>query len=166
LLAVAMGTALALHAARADNPPGDAVVGTWTASGGYARIAIERCGDAYCGSIVWLKDPVYPSGSRDGVPGEPKRDDHNPDPALTPRPLVGLRMLEGFRYRSDDATWAGGSIYDPEKGSTYSARMRLGEGDRLELRGYVGIPLFGRTTTWTRAPDDAQAAGTASAPKD
>jgi len=165
-LAAVIGATLAVAVARADvASPADAVVGTWTSSGGYSRIAVERCGDAYCGSIVWLRDPVYPPGSRDGVPGEPKRDDHNPDRSLAARPLLGLRMLDGFRYRTDDATWAGGNIYDPESGNTYRARMRLAGRDRLELRGYVGIPLFGRTTTWTRAPDDAHADGSASAPR-
>ena len=165
-LAAVIGATLAVAVARADvASPADAVVGTWTSSGGYSRIAVERCGDAYCGSIVWLRDPVYPPGSRDGVPGEPKRDDHNPDRSLAARPLLGLRMLDGFRYRTDDATWAGGNIYDPESGNTYRARMRLAGRDRLELRGYVGIPLFVRTTTWTRVPDDAPADGSASAPR-
>ena len=43
-----------------------------------------------------------------------------------------------------------GTIYDPSTGNTYSCRLTLEGADRLLLRGYLGIPLIGRTTTWTR----------------
>ncbi len=43
----------------------------------------------------------------------------------------------------------GGTIYDPGSGTTYWCRLTL-DGDRLLLRGYVGVPLFGRTTAWIR----------------
>jgi uncharacterized protein (DUF2147 family) len=46
--------------------------------------------------------------------------------------------------------WRGGVIYDPASGNTYSCQARLDGADRLELRGYVGIPLLGRTTYWLR----------------
>ena len=47
--------------------------------------------------------------------------------------------------------WRDGTIYDPASGRTYSAEARLDGPDRLLLRGYIGIPLIGRTATWTRA---------------
>jgi uncharacterized protein (DUF2147 family) len=47
-------------------------------------------------------------------------------------------------------TWVGGSIYDPATGNTYTCHLALDGDDRLRVRGYVGIPLLGRTTTWTR----------------
>ena len=54
----------------------------------------------------------------------------------------------------------GGEIYDPESGKTYSAKMSLESPDTLSLRGYVGIPLFGRPSTWSRQkskiPDEYQ----------
>jgi uncharacterized protein (DUF2147 family) len=129
----------------------DDILGTWSAGNGTVRVKIERCGDAYCGAIAWMRQPSYPPGSQDGPPGEPKRDARNPDSALSTRPLLGLRILERFSYRSEEATWAGGNLYDPEEGKTYRGRIRVLDRDRLELRGYVGIPLFGRTVVWTRA---------------
>ncbi|HVS03730.1 MAG TPA: DUF2147 domain-containing protein, partial [Thermoanaerobaculia bacterium] len=78
----------------------------------------------------------------------PKVDLENPDPKLRERPIVGLRILVGFRYA--DGKWTGGTIYDPANGKTYKAQMTLKGPDTLDVRGYVGITLFGRTTTWKR----------------
>jgi uncharacterized protein (DUF2147 family) len=47
--------------------------------------------------------------------------------------------------------WAGGKIYDPENGKTYSCKMVLDGEQYLKVRGYIGISLLGRTEIWTRA---------------
>jgi uncharacterized protein (DUF2147 family) len=155
LLALATAGATDARAAEADD-----ILGAWDTQGGISRVKIARCGDDYCGEITWIK-PLPPGSPGEGTSSE-RRDTHNPDPALTGRPLIGLRILTNFKYRNDEATWAGGSIYDPEHGKSYSARMRLLDRDRLELRGYIGIPLFGRTVVWTRSHADLrQAEGTA-----
>jgi uncharacterized protein (DUF2147 family) len=151
LLAVAMWGVPAVCAAGADE-----IVGTWDTGAGTSFVRIVRCGDAYCGDIAWIQPPACPPEAERGAAVEPQRDTRNPDPALRGRPLLGLRILKRFSYRSEDAAWTGGDIYDPEQGKTYSARMRLLDRDRLELRGYIGIPLFGRTVIWTRAHDEAE----------
>ena len=46
--------------------------------------------------------------------------------------------------------WKGGTVYDPKSGKTYSGKMTLVSPNKLDMRGFVGISLFGRTTTWTR----------------
>lgn len=69
--------------------------------------------------------------------------------------LIGTRILWGFQR--SDATgrrWASGSIYDPNDGKTYSCKLEL-DGETLRIRGYVGIPLFGRTEVWTREGADS-----------
>lgn len=64
-------------------------------------------------------------------------------------PIVGLKILDGFR--DEDGAYVGGTILDPENGKTYRSRMTLtGDGTALEVRGYIGVPAFGRTQTWTR----------------
>jgi uncharacterized protein (DUF2147 family) len=47
--------------------------------------------------------------------------------------------------------WAGGQCYDPDKGKTYKCKLRMIDTSRLELRGYVGISLLGRTAVLVRA---------------
>lgn len=78
-------------------------------------------------------------------------DARNPDPALRRRPLLGLAILEGF-VRESPTRWTSGQIYDPDNGKTYKAILWLDPRDpgHLNLKGYVGITLFGRTTVWTR----------------
>ena len=60
-------------------------------------------------------------------------------------------MMGSFKPDSSNpGKWVGGWAYDPDGGSTYSGQMELADPNTLKLRGYVGIPLFGRTETWTR----------------
>jgi uncharacterized protein (DUF2147 family) len=63
--------------------------------------------------------------------------------------ILGLEILRGL-HPAGDATWDGGTIYDPATGRTYRCAASLDGPDRLLLRGYVGIRLLGRTTTWLR----------------
>src|SRR5262249_47038668 len=114
-------------------------VGLWYAEGGAAQVAIAPCGAALCGEVAWLRSPF-------GDDGWDLRDRRNPDPLLRRRRILGLTVLEGLRAESD-STWTSGTIYDPSTGNTYSCRLTLEGADRLLLRGYLGIPLIGRTTT-------------------
>ena len=56
----------------------DTILGIWDNQEKDAKIEIFKCGDRYCGKIVWLKNPDYPQDSKDGVPGTPKLDHNNP----------------------------------------------------------------------------------------
>ena len=69
--------------------------------------------------------------------------------ALKNKPIVGMRVIWGFRKDGDKYT--GGRVLDPESGNVYKGTIALAEaGQRLKLRGYVGISMFGRTQTWRR----------------
>jgi uncharacterized protein (DUF2147 family) len=125
----------------------DAVLGSWLTDGGKSRVEISHCGEALCGKISWLKEPVYPED--DEMAGQQKVDRENPDQALRSRPLEGLKLLSGFHYDKDNV-WTGGRIYDPRNGKTYSCKMTLVDDHTLKVRGYIGFSLFGRTVIWTR----------------
>jgi uncharacterized protein (DUF2147 family) len=116
--------------------------------GGRARVEVEKHGETYVGRIIWLEEPDFPSGPDQG---KPKTDVENLDEALRSRPVIGLEILSGMTYQND-GTWGGGTIYDPANGKTYSATLSLdGDGDdTLDMRGYVGFSLFGRTSVWRR----------------
>ena len=76
-----------------------------------------------------------------------------PDEALRARPIVGLPLLAGFKPEAGrPGHWAGGTIYDPESGKTYNGTITLQPDGGLSVRGYVGMPMFGRTVVWTRIP--------------
>ena len=126
----------------------DGVLGTWVTADGKARIEVTKQGEVYDGSIVWLKEPLYPADDKD-APGQPKVDRKNPDKSLQGRPIIGLPLIQGFKYAGDNV-WTDGTIYDPDSGKLYSCKMTLMMDGSLRVRGYVGISLFGRTEIWTR----------------
>ncbi len=74
---------LAAMPAFADGP--DAVLGTWVTADGKARVEIVKADDMYSGSIVWLKEPLYPADDKT-LPGKPKVDRNNPDKAQQDSP--------------------------------------------------------------------------------
>jgi uncharacterized protein (DUF2147 family) len=119
-------------------------VGLWYAEGGAAEVEIHPCSDGLCGRVVWLRSPI-------GDDGCELRDDKNPDPVARGKTIIGLVVLHGLKQLdAKGRQWTGGTIYDPVSGRTYSCNARLDGDDRLFLRGFWGIQLLGRTTTWTR----------------
>jgi len=119
----------------------DGVLGKWQNPSGEGRIEITKSGDKYYGKLYWLKQP-------DDDSGQPKKDTKNPDEAKRSRTIQGTQILEGFTRKGDNM-YEGGTIYDPKSGKTYSCKMTL-KGDKLDIRGYMGVSLLGRTETWTR----------------
>jgi uncharacterized protein (DUF2147 family) len=143
-LLVVLLTALSAGASAPED-----ILGIWNTEDREAKVEIFRCGETYCGRIVWLKDPSYPPGSKEGTPGTPKLDYKNPDPSLRSRPVQGLQFMNDFHYTGGNQ-WQGGKLYDPEKGKTYSGKITLVSPNQLDLRGFIGISLLGRTSKWTR----------------
>lgn len=127
--------------AQENQKEADAILGEWLTEEGTSKVEIYKCGEEYCGKISWLKEP-----EKDG---KPKVDELNPEERLRNEPLLGLTIMRGFAYDGDNL-WKSGKIYDPKSGNDYSAKVTLVDEHNLELRGYVLMPLFGRTSKWTR----------------
>jgi len=120
----------------------DDIVGLWYDQAKDAKIDIFKCADKYCGRIVWLREPNYPPGSKEGTPGTPKLDNNNPDPALKKVPRMGLQIVRDFQFVGDNL-W--------KNGKAYSGKITMVSPKELHLRGFVGVSMFGRTETWIRA---------------
>jgi uncharacterized protein (DUF2147 family) len=129
-----LGAGLSVGAAERDE-----VIGFW--SGGDSILEIRETENGLSAVLLALKDARYRADEELGEPGSLRRDDNNPDPALKERLLVGLELLADYRF--DGRRWQG-RIYDPESGNTYSSRMER-DGERLKIRGYIGVPMLGRT---------------------
>jgi len=129
--------------APAQGTEADAILGNWLTEEDKATVEVYKCGDRYCGKTIWLKEPKNEDGTD-------KLDTKNPDLAKRNRKIIGLNIVWDFIY-ADNNRWVGGKIYDPDNGKTYSCKMRL-EGDKLKVRGYIGVSLIGRTTVWRRKP--------------
>jgi uncharacterized protein (DUF2147 family) len=128
---------------------GDAILGVWNNEEKDGKIEIFNCSGKYCGKIVFAREPNYPAGSKEGTPGMSRLDGNNPDRAKRSRPIIGLQIVNDFIFAGENV-WKSGTVYDPKNGKTYRGKITLVSPDKLNLRGFVGIPLFGRTTTWTK----------------
>lgn len=122
---------------------GDRVLGVWVSENGLARVKISKLGKKYFGKIIWLKEPIDPETKK------PKLDKFNPDEKLRSVPTKGLRMFKDFVY-AGDGKWDKGTIYDPKKGKTYSSKITMRDINTLDIRGFIGISLIGKTTVWSR----------------
>lgn len=124
-----------------QNPEG--IVGVWKTGEGNALVRIYKNGENFQGKIVWLKEPIDPETNK------PKLDKNHPEESSRTRPILGLINIWGFTYKEKNI-WDNGNIYDPKNGNTYSCTMKLTNANTLEVRGYIGVSLIGRTDTWTR----------------
>jgi uncharacterized protein (DUF2147 family) len=145
LTVVLLGLFASVAFAAAEGQSGTAsatpgALGRWITANGDGVVEIYRAPDGTLeGKIVQGKHPD-------------RLDEKNPDPALRARKVVGTVIMRGMK--PDDASvWSGGTIYDPDTGNTYRCKLTLREPDVLDLRGYIGISLFGRTSRWTRAKE-------------
>lgn len=123
----------------------DDIIGNWKNGEGTGIIQIYKTTSGhYAGKIVWLKEPIDPET------GSPKLDKRNPDESLRQTPTLGLINIKGFVFNEKDKKWVEGTIYDPKTGKEYSCKAELISKNTLEVRGYIGLSVFGRTDTWTR----------------
>ena len=128
---------------------GDMILGTWHTTDNKSVVEVFKEQERFCARIVSLKEPNWPANDEEGMDGKPKNDRRNPDPKLRSRAIAGMQFMGGFVYVGNDV-WNNGTIYDPESGKTYKCKLSLISTNQLEVHGYVGIPLLGRTVVWTR----------------
>jgi uncharacterized protein (DUF2147 family) len=126
---------------KAQTPASDIIVGTWITENGQAHVKVTKSGNYYYGRIIWLKEPL-------NADKKPKVDHHNPDVSKQQTPIIGIKILSSFEYTG--SAWEEGTIYDPNNGKTYKCKITLNNNNSLNIRGYVGTPMMGRTSVWTR----------------
>ena len=103
-------------------------------------VRIVDNGGTLVGRIEKLTDPAKADAKCDKCEGA-KKD----------QPITGMTIVEGVKKNAAEPWWDGGTILDPNNGKTYKVRMKpVDGGKKLEVRGYIGAPLLGRTQTWVR----------------
>lgn len=96
------------------------------------------------GTLQGKIEKVFPGPNESQNPKCEKCEGANKD-----APIVGLVILSGLK--KDGEEYAGGQILDPDNGKTYSSKVRLTDaGKKLSVRGYLGVPMLGRSQTWLR----------------
>lgn len=129
--------------AQESSSDADKLAGVWQPSDGRSYIKIDKIGNKFYGRIVWMKEPNDENGKA-------RTDLNNPDKELRSTPLKGYRILKDFVYDEEEKMWKDGTIYDPKNGTTYNCKITLTEENQIEVRGFVGTAMFGRTDVWTR----------------
>jgi uncharacterized protein (DUF2147 family) len=120
--------------AHAAPPPATeaAVVGDWLTEKKDGVVTIAPCGDAICGEISGIL--------HFGPDGAPPHDS-------TGVSECHLRIIRDMRPGDDGILH--GTVTDPHDGDVYHAKLRVAPDGTLRLRGYIALPLFGSTQTWT-----------------
>lgn len=111
--------------------------GYWLTENKRSVIHVQPCEQGLCGTIHWI------------VAGGMQVDAKNPDETKRTRPMCGMPILWGFSPDGESA-WKNGKIYKADDGDMYDANISLQKDGTLRLRGYVGLPMFGKTQIWSR----------------
>lgn len=96
----------------------------------------EEDGKLY-GKIIEILNPKDKKKTCEKCPGEDKD-----------KPILGLTVIK--ELSKDGNEYNGGHILDPKHGKLYKCYINLENDDKLKVRGYIGISLFGRTQYWHR----------------
>lgn len=113
--------------------------GLWLTQNERSAIELSKCGDALCGKIAWI------------IKGGMQFDEKNPDAARRMVPLCGMTIVSGLKQgKNDPDSWHNGKIYKADDGDMYDAKLTMLSADKLEVRGFMGVSLFGKSQTWAR----------------
>lgn len=120
----------------AQSNDSDKIIGTYLTEDKDGKITIAKHDGKYHGTLIWIeKGDVL--------------DDKNPDKSKRKNKLIGTVILKDFAYKGN-SSWESGTVYDPKSGKTYRGTITLNKNGTLNLRGYVGVSMFGRTSVWTK----------------
>ena len=108
-----------------------------------AYIRIVDNGGVYSGTLEKIIDPDAPPGAVCKACTDDRKD----------KPILGLQLIRNVKQNADDKTvFDGGHILDPNNGTDYRVKLKpIDGGQKLEVRGFIGFALLGRTQTWLRA---------------
>ncbi len=106
------------------------IVGIWFTDDKTSKIQIYRNESQYFGKIIWIATK------------ESKED-------LKIKPKIGYQIFRKFTFEGKNV-WSGGQVSDPRSGMTVSGKMTLKDENTLNVRGFLGAPIFGKTVILMR----------------
>lgn len=105
-----------------------------------SQVRITDNGGVLSGKVERISDPTKQDSTCE------KCSDERKD-----QPVVGMTIIRNAKPDAAKAVWEGGEILDPNNGTVYKLKLKPIEGGKkLEVRGFVGFALLGRTQTWVR----------------
>jgi len=111
------------------------IVGEWWTEDNSGRVTFFKAKTGtYTGRLTYSK--------------KPRKDVENDDPKMRTRDVVGIILIWKLKY--EEGKYADGYVYNPEDGNTYRIEVTSTGKDAIEVRGFMGISLFGQTQVWKR----------------
>ncbi len=106
-------------------------------------VRIVETNGVYSGKVEKIVDPDSPKDAVCKDCADDRKD----------KPIVGMTIIRNVKASADDKdVFEGGDILDPNNGKVYRVKLKLiDNGSKLDVRGYIGTPMLGRTQTWVRA---------------
>lgn len=103
-------------------------------------VRITEAGGVLNGKVEKIVDPAKQDSICDKCTDERKD-----------QPVLGMTIVRNAKANADKTVWEGGDILDPNNGKVYKLRMTpVDGGKKLDVRGFIGFALLGRTQTWIR----------------
>jgi len=112
------------------NDESEKIVGVWLTYDKTSKIQIYKVESQFFGKIIWLATK------------ESKE-------AMKVTPKIGYQIFKKFVFEGQNI-WSGGQVSDPISGMTVSGKMTLKDENTLNVRGYLGAPMFGKTVVLLR----------------
>lgn len=120
----------------ASTPSKNDFLGTWLVQDKDAKVELTiNANGTLEGKCVWHKTPNL-------------KDVHNKNPELRDRPVVGMKVVWGFKWNAEDHMWDDGNVY--KEGKVYCGKMRLNPDGTIFLKGNICNTPLGKTNVWTR----------------
>ncbi|MDQ2926647.1 MAG: DUF2147 domain-containing protein [Pseudomonadota bacterium] len=105
-------------------------------------VRIVEANGVYTGKVEKLLDPATPPDATCKDCSDERKG----------QPILGMTIIRNVKATEDKAVFSGGDILDPDNGKVYRVKLKVVDnGAKLDVRGYIGTPLLGRTQTWIRA---------------
>ena len=122
-----------------------AITNKWMSEENNLEVEIFKTGNEYKARVIWFDDSDDKSS-----PMAERRDKKNPDKALRNRKIIGMEVMHGLFYNTDDNEWEDGRIYDSSTGKDWNVKAWLSKDGILKVRGYWHFSIFGQTMSFKK----------------
>ena len=124
----------------------DAIVGKWMSSENNLEVEVFKKGNEYKARVVWFDDTDDKSS-----PMNERCDKKNPDKSLRTRKIIGMEVMHGLVYNTDDEEWEDGRIYDASSGKDWNAKAWITKDGWLKVRGFWHFEFLGENISFKKA---------------
>ena len=123
----------------------DNIIGRWMSMENNLEVEVFKCGNQYKAIVLWLDDSDDKSR-----PMNKRCDSKNPVASLRIHKIIGLEVMHGLVYDSDDDEWKNGRIYDSSTGKDWNAKAWLTNDGVLKVRGFWHFEFLGKNISFKR----------------